>query len=50
MDWFVLFQIGGLSSGAIRRRFAPDTSDASSILRGIKTAARLLQWKTLRKR
>lgn len=51
LDWFVLYQFAGLPSTAIVDKWArrkPDGVDESTVLKGIKTAARLLAWDRLR--
>jgi hypothetical protein len=51
-DWFVLYQFRGLSSSQIAARIAGSKAekppDASTILKGVKTAQKLVGWKRLR--
>jgi len=49
-DWFVLYQFAGLSSTKIANRWASDGKavDDSTILKGIKAAAELIEWEHLR--
>ncbi len=48
LEWFVLYQFAGLSSSAIAHR-EPGAVDDSTVLKGIKTAKRLVAWGELRK-
>lgn len=49
-EWFVLYQFAGLSSPEIVKRLAKGNShtDPSTVLKGVKTAARLIDWGSLR--
>jgi hypothetical protein len=47
-DWFVLYQFAGWSSTKIAKRGYGEDPD-STVLKGIKTAARLIGWDHLRK-
>lgn len=49
-DWFVLYQFAGLSSPQIVRRIAREDPniDESTVLKGVKTAAKLIGWDHLR--
>lgn len=48
LKWFTLYQIAGRSVAQIIKDRTDLKGDASTILKGIKTAAELLQWNTLR--
>ena len=48
IEWFALYQIGDWSSTRIEECRSSEKGDESTVLKGIKTAAELLQWKTLR--
>jgi hypothetical protein len=48
LEWFVLYQFAGLSSKKIADR-ADLFSDESTILKGVRTAARLIGWDSVRK-
>jgi hypothetical protein len=49
LDWFVLYQFAGLSSTEIANRSERFNSvDQSTVLKGIKTAAKLIGWGHLR--
>jgi hypothetical protein len=50
LDWFVLYQFAGLSSGQIANWSANrgNSVDESTVLKGIKVAAKLIDWKPLR--
>lgn len=50
LEWFVLYQFGSMSSKAIADRDAGKGNplDESTVLRGIKAAARLIDWNSLR--
>jgi hypothetical protein len=50
LDWFVLYQFAGLSSGEIADKWAAKGKavDESTVLKGIKVAAKLIEWKDLR--
>ena len=45
--WFALYQFGGRSSTKLLTQF-PDVCDESTILKGVKAAADLLQWSNIR--
>lgn len=47
--WFALYQLGSMSAVRILRQRPDLKGDESTILKGVKTAAGLLQWKTIRK-
>ena len=47
--WFALYQLGRMSAGKILQQRTDLKGDESTILKGIKTAADLLQWKSIRK-
>jgi len=47
--WFALYQLGGMSTGRILKQYRDLEGDESTILKGVKTAANLLQWKHIRK-
>jgi hypothetical protein len=47
--WFALYQLGGLSTVRILQQRPDLKGDASTILKGVKTAACLMQWKHIRK-
>jgi hypothetical protein len=51
-DWFVLYQFAGLSSTQIVKRAARQDPniDESTVLKGVKAAARLVGWDSLRTR
>jgi hypothetical protein len=51
LEWFVLYQFGGMSSKAIADRYARKGSplDESTVLRGVKAAAKLIGWNQMRK-
>ncbi len=46
LEWFVLYQFAGMSSKAIADRYAGEGKflDESTVLKGIKAAARLIGW------
>jgi hypothetical protein len=46
-EWFVLYQFAGMTSTAIANRFVSEgeAPDESTILKGIKAAAKLIGWK-----
>jgi hypothetical protein len=48
-EWFVLYQFAGMTSKAIADRYARDGKvlEESTILKGIKTAAKLIAWNHL---
>jgi hypothetical protein len=50
LDWLILYQFRGLTSVQIANLIAKSTapSDASTILKGVKAAARLVGWTSLR--
>ena len=50
LEWFVLYQFGGMSSGDIVKRLAEKNRhfDDSTILKGVKAASTLLRWENLR--
>jgi hypothetical protein len=50
LDWFVLYQLAGMSSVAILKRYSRTESDGdeSTVLKGVKAAAKLLGWGSLR--
>jgi hypothetical protein len=50
-DWFVLYQFRGLSCNQIADRVAvpEEEPDASTIMKGVRTAQRLVGWKRLRR-
>lgn len=48
-EWFALYQLGGMSTTRILQRCPDLKGDESTILKGVKTAAGLLQWKNIRK-
>jgi hypothetical protein len=48
LEWFALYQLRGLSSTRILKEHESSKSDASTILKGIKTAATVLGWMSLR--
>jgi len=53
LEWFVLYQFGGMSSGKICRRYASAKVSAkvpeeSTVLKGIKAAAKRIGWGDLR--
>jgi hypothetical protein len=49
LEWFVLYQFAGQSSTAIARRLSGSRDDAdSTVLKGIKAAAKLIGWGQLR--
>jgi len=50
-EWFVLYQFAGWSSSRIEAKLARSDGnpDASTILKGVKTAQKLIGWKLLRK-
>jgi hypothetical protein len=48
ITWFALYQMRRMSSSKILQKH-PELSDESTILKGVKAAARLLQWQNLRK-
>lgn len=49
-DWFVLYQFAGLPSTQIVKRIAPQNPsiDESTVLKGVKAAAKLAGWDSLR--
>jgi hypothetical protein len=47
--WFALYQLGGLSATKILQQHPALKGDESTILKGVKTAAGLLQWTNVRK-
>jgi len=51
-DWFVLYQFAGMSSTKIAERWAEEADgkavDESTILKGVKAAAELIEWEHLR--
>lgn len=47
-EWFVLYQLGGISSVRILARYDDVEGDESTVLKGVKVAAALLQWGHLR--
>ena len=49
-DWFVLYQFAGRSSTEIAERWARNLKavDESTVLKGIKAAAKLIEWRHLR--
>jgi hypothetical protein len=48
-EWFVLYQFAGLSSKQIADRITKDNpSDDSTVLKGVKAAAKLLAWAQVR--
>ena len=50
LDWFVLYQFAGLSAPKIARRIGrkePNVAN-SGVLKGVKAAAKLIGWKSLR--
>jgi hypothetical protein len=49
LAWFALYQLGGMTARGILNRRSDLKGDESTILKGLKTAADLLQWKALRK-
>lgn len=51
LDWFVLYQIAGMSSGEIVRRLSQKEihTEESDLLKGVKAAAKLLRWGQLRR-
>ena len=51
LEWFVLYQFAGMSSKEISDRYAQQGNDAddSTVLKGIKAAAKLIGWNDLRK-
>lgn len=48
LKWFALYQLAGRSTMQILEERPDLKGDPSTVLKGIKTAAELLQWKTLR--
>jgi hypothetical protein len=50
LEWFVLYQFAGMSSKKIADRYADEGKalDESTVLKGIKAAARLIGWNHLR--
>jgi len=50
LEWFVLYQFAGMSSKNIVDRYADEGKalDESTVLKGIKAAARLIGWNHLR--
>jgi hypothetical protein len=50
LEWFVLYQFAGMSSKKIVDRYADEGKalDESTVLKGIKAAARLIGWNHLR--
>lgn len=48
-EWFAMYQLGGVSTVGILKHQPKLSGDESTINKGIKTAAKLLQWKTMRK-
>lgn len=50
LEWFVLYQLGGMSSREIVKRLADKDRhfDDSTILKGVKAASTLLCWESLR--
>ena len=48
-EWFALCQLGGMTATEILELRPDLKGDESTILKGVKTAARLLEWKNLRK-
>ena len=51
IEWFVLYQFAGMSSTQIVKQIRPSNRDVdeSAVLKGIKTAAKLVAWDSLRK-
>jgi hypothetical protein len=51
LDWFVLYQLAGISSTKIASQWSQRGTnvDDSTVLKGIKAAEMLLQWKSLRR-
>jgi hypothetical protein len=49
-EWFVLYQFAGMSSTAIADRYAEKDKflEESTVLKGIKAAAKLIGWNQLR--
>ena len=47
-EWFALYQLCGMSSVQIENARGAETGDESTVLKGIKTAAQLLDWHSLR--
>jgi len=50
LEWFVLYQFAGMSSGTISDRYAAQgrAVEESTVLKGIKAAAKLIGWNELR--
>jgi hypothetical protein len=50
LEWFVLYQFAGMSSGTISDRYAAQgrVIEESTVLKGIKVAATLIGWNQLR--
>jgi hypothetical protein len=48
-EWFALYQLGGVSSNLILGQGSSQSGDESTILKGVKAAAGMLQWKNVRK-
>jgi len=50
LEWFVLYQFGGMTSKTIADRYVGEhhAVDESTVLKGIKAAAKLIGWKRLR--
>jgi hypothetical protein len=48
-EWFALYQLGSMSAVRILKGRLDLKGDESTILKGVKTAAGLLQWKSIRK-
>jgi hypothetical protein len=49
ISWFVLYQLGGMSSVKILHKHPDLKGDESTILKGVKATAHLLQWENVRK-
>ena len=49
-EWFVLYQLGGLSQGEIARRYttANETPDVSTVRKGVHKVAELINWEIIR--
>jgi hypothetical protein len=48
-EWFALYQLGGMSSKRILGERPHLTGDESTIIKGVRDAAGLLKWKSVRK-
>ena len=49
ITWFILYQLKRMSSSKILQKHPDLKGDESTILKGVKAAARLLQWENVRK-